>query len=166
MVSVVSSQHLWCSILGKLNTQRHTHAKNCLRISSLYCDSWFDTNPDKMRAYFALFLTMPQMKTKEVKINCLKRATTATPICGKKFHMLRFPPFLHFVENTTANKSNMLMAVRNAAQYIHLHTEFKTFYDPQDNVAISLTKLKWQLSLFIYNPSKCKKICIWHESTR
>jgi hypothetical protein len=74
--------------------------------------------------------------------------------------MLGFPSYLHFGANATENKSNMLMPVRSAVQYIHLHTEFKTFYAPQDNVAITLTKLKWQLSYAQFNPSKRMKICI------
>lgn len=80
--------------------------------------------------------------------------------------MLGFPSFLHFGENTTANRSNMLTTVRSAVQYIHLHTEFKTFYASQENVAISQTKMKWQLSYVQFNPSKCMKICNWQESTR
>jgi hypothetical protein len=77
-----------------------------------------------------------------------------------------FPSFLHFGENTTANKSNMLMTVRSAVKYIHLHAEFITFHAPQHNVTINLTKLKWQLSYVQFNPLKCMKICTGHESTR
>ncbi|KAG0433428.1 PiggyBac transposable element-derived protein 4 [Dictyocoela muelleri] len=118
---------------------------------------WSDTTSDEIQIYFALCITMTQVKKSAVHMNWSKIKIIETPIYGKTMPYKRFKlitRFLHFTNNDDAEKSNKLKKVDSIVKYFN--DIFKKIYSPEEMLSLdeSLMKFKGRLSYIQFNPSK------------
>ncbi|XP_017756490.1 PREDICTED: piggyBac transposable element-derived protein 4-like [Eufriesea mexicana] len=121
-------------------------------------DNWYPVTLDEVKAYYALHISMSQVKKSNVQLYWTTRAAVVeTPIFKKTMPFKRFRQisrFLHFFDNETADGSDRLRKVR---PIINLWNEkFKEIYTPNDYVSIdeSLMKYKGRLAYKQFDPSK------------
>lgn len=119
---------------------------------------WLDVSVAEMKAYFALYVLMGQLKKPSIQMYWSKRKIIETPIFSETMSMERFNSisrFLHFYDEATEDlKNDKLKKIRPVIRY--LETKFLQTYEPEQKIALdeTLLKMRARLGIIQFNPKK------------
>ncbi|XP_054282844.1 piggyBac transposable element-derived protein 4-like [Macrosteles quadrilineatus] len=120
-------------------------------------DKWQPLTIPELKAYFALYILMGQVRKPTIKMYWTSRKILETPIYAEVMTYQRFKlisRFLHFADEEFAEQGDKLKKLRPVISY--MQTKFMHTYTMNQTLAIdeSLVKLRARLSYVQFNPKK------------
>lgn len=118
---------------------------------------WQALSLDEMRAYFALYILIGQVKKPKLQMNWSKRKVIETPIYAETMSFARFTSisrFLHFSDDDFTVVGDKLWKLRPVISY--LQTKFMNVYELEKDITIdeSLMKLRARVDYIQFNRTK------------
>lgn len=120
-------------------------------------EEWYPLTNDEVRAYFALYIIVLQIKKSKINMCWSKRKLLEMPIFSQIMFRKRFlviTHYLHFIDNETVSKEDKIRKVQSIVDYLNIR--FQQLYILEENIVMdeSLMKFRGWLNYIQFIASK------------